>query len=155
MDNRVSLAVALQLLDYFEKYPEKLNTNIEVHFSTREETSLGDFSFHREYDQERYTEILVLDAIPTYPPNVNTNFPEIRLGDGVFITRDPEDDRNICRKLASVAETAKIPWQFIYSYGFGSSNNRPYTKFFSAPVQQLNIPVENMYGYIEMLIFEI
>ncbi len=150
LDNKAGTFVLTQLLKYFDKNVDKLNCNLILHFSSREETGMGSFAniLHMKID-----EILVLDT--DFVTSSNLIDPDlvgkIYEDQGPIITKNYEDDVILSKKFVQIAKKNKIPFQLSYSSKFGGSNNSFYTQFFDSYTQFIGIPLKNMHSPHEIV----
>jgi endoglucanase len=148
LDNKASVFVLLTLLNFYDKHIDKLNYNLIVNFSSREEIGYGAFS---KIDSNRIDEVIVIDtdfatdSLLISPDLVG----KIYSGKGPIISRNHDDDPVLTKKLVSVAKSHNIPFQLSYSSRFGASNNAYYTQFFDSYTQFLGIPLKNMHSPTE------
>lgn len=153
LDNKASVFVLLHLLQFYNKHISKLNYNIIVNFSSREEIGYSSYIPNRELSNINIDEIIVLDTdFATDTSLISKDLVgTIELGKGPVITRNYEDDPILSDKLIKLASKHKIPYQVTYSSRFGASNNAYYTQFFDSYSQFIGIPLRNMHSPTEVV----
>jgi endoglucanase len=148
LDNKVSVFVLIQLLEYFDRHPEQLGSSVIFSFTSREEIGLGDFG---PLLDESIDDILVLDATPTTDQfdQREDKYSLIQQSSGPVVSRDFEDSRSLGREIIDLARKLGVPIQISFSSGVGSSNSHGYARMYHARVQSVSVPVDNMHSYTE------
>ena len=150
LDNKVSVYVLLMLLEWADKNIDKLNVNLYLNFSSREEIGLGSYSPLLKFNID---EVIVLDTeIATDNQYISKNLiGNILLDDGVSISHNYDDDNKLTNKLIDICKDKKIDYQETFSAMFGATNLKTYSKYMDSYTQFIGIPLRNMHSPTEIV----
>jgi endoglucanase len=149
LDNKVGVYILIEILKYFDKYPDKLKYNLIIHFSSREETGMSSFV----HLPNKIDAIIVIDTDfatdnPFISPDLVGN---LLSNNGPIITRNFEDDVCLGDTLIKIAKKNKIPFQLSYSSDFGGTNAEKFSLLFDSYTQYVGIPLKNMHAPAEIV----
>jgi endoglucanase len=150
LDNKVSVYVLLMLLEWADKNIDKLNVNLYLNFSSREEIGLGSYSPLLKFNID---EVIVLDTeIATDNQYISKNLiGNILLDNGVSISHNYDDDNKLTNKLIDICKDKKIDYQETFSAMFGATNLKTYSKYMDSYTQFIGIPLRNMHSPTEIV----